>query len=158
MKTRGAIACLIACAFALAMIAPVSKAAERDQATQLTFSQSVQIPGDVVLPAGTYWFKLADSNADRNIVQVFDTNWSIIATTIAIPTQRPAITGHTMLSMAEGAPDQPDVLVKWFYPGDATGHEFLYSTPMERQLSEENVITVITELAPRGSQIARVSY
>ena len=158
MNTRGAIPCLIACAFALAMIAPAASASERDQATQLTFSQSVQIPGDVVLPAGTYWFKLADSKADRNVVQVFDTNWSIIATTIAIPTQRPAITNHTMLSLAEGAPDQPDVLVKWFYPGEATGHEFLYSTPMERQLSEENVITVITELAPRGSQIARVSY
>lgn len=158
MNTRGAIQLLIACAFALAMIAPAARASERDQATQLTFTQSVQIPGDVVLPAGTYWFKLADSNADRNIVQVFDSNWSIIATTIAIPTQRPAIKDHTMLSMAEGSPDQPDILVKWFYPGEATGHEFLYPAPVERQLSEENVITVMALRAPRGTQIARASY
>jgi len=158
MSTRGAIPLLIACAFALAMIVPSARATERDQATQLTFDQSIQIPGNVVLPAGTYWFKLTDSNADRDIVQVFDSNWSIIATTIAIPTQRPEITDHTMLSMAEGAPDQPDILVKWFYPGEATGHEFLYSTPMERQLSEENVITVTAEPAPNGIQAAHLSY
>ena len=37
---------------------PVAHADEWDQASQLTFSQSVQIPGRV-LPAGTYWFVLA---------------------------------------------------------------------------------------------------
>lgn len=140
------------------MIAPVAKADQRDQASQLTFNQSIQIPGNVVLPAGTYWFKVADSNTDRNIVQVFDSNGSIIATTIAIPTLRPEATDHTMLTVAEGAADQPDALVKWYYPGEATGHEFLYSTPVERQLSEDNMITVMAEPAPSGTRIASAAY
>ena len=158
MNTRRAVRFLIACAFALAMIAPAARADERNQATQLTFNQSIQIPGNIVLPAGTYWFKVFDGTSNRNIVQVFDSDWSIIATTIAVPTLRPEITDHTMLTMAEGAPDQPDALVKWFYPGEATGHEFLYSTPVERQFLEDNVITVMAEPAPRGTQIANGSY
>ena len=158
MKTRGAISILFALALALAMIVPVARADERDQATQLTFNQPIQIPGDVVLPPGTYWFKLTDNEFDRNVVQVFDSNWSIVATTIAIRTQRPEITQHTMLKLAEGAPDQPDVLVKWFYPGEETGHEFVYSHSMERQLSEDNMITVMAEPAPNGTQIASSSY
>ena|SRR5258706_13590277 len=40
---------------ALVMMPPSARASERDQATEITFSQSVQIPGRV-LPAGTYWF------------------------------------------------------------------------------------------------------
>jgi hypothetical protein len=158
MKTRRAIQLLIAFAFALAMIAPAARADERNQATQLTFDQSIQIPGDVVLPAGTYWFKVADSSANQNIVQVFDSDWSIIATTIVVPTIRPEATDHTMLKLAEGAPDQPDVLVKWFYPGRMTGHEFLYSAPMESQISEDSVITVMAGPAPNGVQTASASY
>lgn len=158
MNARGAIRLLIACAFALAAIAPAAKADERNQATQLTFDQAVQIPGQVVLPPGTYWFKVADSGTDRNVVQVLDSNGSIIATTIAIPTVRPEVTDHTMLTMAEGAPDQPYVLVEWFYPGRATGHEFLYSAPMESQISEENIISVRAERAPRGTRITSASY
>ena len=158
MKTRGALSIIFALALALAMIVPVARADERDQATQLTFDQPVQIPGNVVLQPGTYWFTVGHNTLDRNVVQVFDSNWSIIATTIAIPTLRPKATDHTMLKLAEGAANEPFVLVKWFYPGRETGHEFLYSTPMERQLSEDNVITVMAGPAPHGTQIASSSY
>src|SRR6201988_4913628 len=44
---------------------------ELDQTTILTFSQPIQIPGRV-LPAGTYVFKLASSDSDRNLVEVFN--------------------------------------------------------------------------------------
>jgi hypothetical protein len=40
---------------------PAARANEYDQATKLTFNQSIQIPGRV-LPAGTYWFVLADTD------------------------------------------------------------------------------------------------
>jgi hypothetical protein len=158
MKTRGATSILFALALALAMIVPVARADDRDQATQLTFDQPVQIPGNVVLPPGTYWFKVSDNTLDRNVVRVFDSNWSIIATTIAVPALRPEATDHTMLKLAEGAANEPYVLVKWFYPGMETGHEFLYSAPMERQLSEDSVITVMAGPAPPGTQIASSSY
>jgi hypothetical protein len=48
---------------------PASRADELDQASKITFSQPVQIPGHV-LPAGTYWFVLADLASSRNVVHI----------------------------------------------------------------------------------------
>lgn len=52
-------------------LAPSVRADESDKKTVMTFSEPVQVPG-VVLPAGTYVFKLADTQGDRNIVQIFN--------------------------------------------------------------------------------------
>ena len=53
-----------------AAMLPLAKADQWNKETKLTFSAPVQIPGQV-LPAGSYVFKLADSQADRHIVQIF---------------------------------------------------------------------------------------
>ena len=52
-------------------LAPRMNADAWDQLTKLTFSEPVEIPGQV-LPPGTYWFKLLDSQSDRNIVQIYN--------------------------------------------------------------------------------------
>ena len=41
-----------------AILAPRMNADTRDQLTKVTFSQPIEIPGQV-LPAGTYWFEVA---------------------------------------------------------------------------------------------------
>jgi len=65
-----------------------ARADEFNKQTVLTFSQPVEIPGQV-LPAGTYLFKLADTMSDRHIVQIFSADGSrIIATVMAIPDYR----------------------------------------------------------------------
>src|SRR3984893_9409154 len=72
------------------MIAPAI-ADEWNKETQLEFSGPVEVPGKV-LAAGKYVFKLADSESDRNIVQIFseDANGGqkLVTTTIAIPDYR----------------------------------------------------------------------
>src|ERR1700733_14048308 len=75
--------CILAFAFVFASIIamPSARADERDQATKLTFSQPVPIPARV-LPAGTYWFMLVDSISDRDIVQVFNSDRSMVYATI----------------------------------------------------------------------------
>ena len=50
---------------------PLVKADEWNKETKVTFSAPVQIPGQV-LQAGSYVFKLADNQADRHIVQIFN--------------------------------------------------------------------------------------
>jgi hypothetical protein len=55
----------------LAIAAPTD-AQTPDRRTFFTFSQPVQLPGDVTLPAGKYVFKLANSFSDRYIVHVMD--------------------------------------------------------------------------------------
>src|SRR5262245_63712102 len=60
--------------------------------TIVTFSQPIEVPG-VVLPAGTYIFKLADSASNRHIVQIFNEDQThIYATVLAIPNYRLRVT------------------------------------------------------------------
>jgi hypothetical protein len=150
MSTRKAICVGFAIVLALAVLAPATWASERDQATQLTFSQPVQIPNNVVLQPGTYWFTVADSPADRNIVEVFDVNWQPITITVAASTEHAWRSDNTQLTLAQRVADQPDVLLKWYYPGNKTGHAIIYSGREGRALSEDtvNVVTVYAEPAP----------
>ncbi len=114
---------------------------EYDLTTKLTFSQPVQIPGKV-LPAGTYLFKLANTN-DRHIVQVFNSDGIVLyATLMAIPTERREPTGDSVVTFAEQGDGQPEALVKWFYPGETTGNEFVYSKQVEKQLAQDKQQTV----------------
>src|ERR1700746_3304454 len=137
MTTRRAISIMFAIVLAVAVLAPATWASERDQATQLTFDQSVQIPGHVVLAPGTYWFTISDSSSNRNLVRVFNINWQPITATMAAPTEHAWRADNTQLTFAVRSADQPNVLLKWYYPGENTGHEFLYSGRESQALSEE---------------------
>src|SRR5689334_13321256 len=73
----------------LAAASPTTNADPWDKKTYVTFSDSVEIPGQI-LPPGTYVFKLFNSNSERHIVQVFtEDERELIATIMAIPAQRP---------------------------------------------------------------------
>lgn len=116
---------------------------ESDQSTKLTFSQPVQIPGQV-LPAGTYLFMLAASDSDRNIVQIFNSDkTALYATLETIPTEREDATGDTALAFAEQGDGKPEVLLKWFYPGETTGTEFVYPKQEEKALAQDRQQTVV---------------
>jgi hypothetical protein len=65
-----------------------TKADERDKKTVVSFSEPVEIPGSL-LPPGTYVFKLANSDSDRHIVQIFSADERhVYATLLAIPDER----------------------------------------------------------------------
>lgn len=109
---------------------------EADQATEITFSQPIQVPGQI-LPAGTYLFKLADLD-DLNMVQIFSSDRShLYATLQTIPTENRQETGDTTVAWVEQGSGKPDVLLKWFYPGDETGHEFVYSNELEKKVAQD---------------------
>ncbi len=115
-----------------ATLAPGAHADEWNKKTVMTFSQPVEIPGQI-LPAGTYTFVLLDSPADRHIVQIFNADGSqIIATVLAINNYRLKPTGDTVVKFAERAGDNPEALKAWFYPGDNFGQEFVY--PKQRAI------------------------
>src|SRR4051794_35402409 len=75
--------------------------------TVITFSGPVEIPGVhtpgmAVLPAGTYVFKILDSQSDRHIVQIFDkTETTIYATILAVPNYRLQATDKTVITFRE---------------------------------------------------------
>jgi len=130
---------------------PVARAEEGNQATKLEFSEPVEVPG-AVLPAGTYWFVLLDNQGDRNIVQIFSADRSkLYATVFTVPTERTQLTGRTEIKFAERPHSRPEALLKWYYPGLLTGHEFLYPKSEERELrldAKQDVVTNPMNVAP----------
>jgi hypothetical protein len=112
-----------------------------NQATKVTFSMPVRIPGQV-LPAGTYWFMRADSN-ELQIIQIFTGDRSsLVATVQTAPAERPGPADETVITLAEPTSSGP-VLVKWFYPGETIGHEFLYSKLREREIAQAHQATFV---------------
>ena len=120
-------------------------ASEDNQLTKISFSEAVQVPGKL-LPAGTYQFVLANDTSNRNIVQIFNEDGTeLYATVQTITAERGRETDGTSITLAQRSGGQPDALVTWFYPGTETGHEFIYSKPVEMELSREARRTLVDE-------------
>jgi LPXTG-motif cell wall-anchored protein len=147
--------------FVAALMAPTVRADGWDKKTLLTFSDTVQVPG-ATLPAGTYVFKLVESNADRYIVQVFNERESHIYTTaLAIPDVHLTPVDKTMVLFYEAPAGQPRPIKAWFYPGDNLGREFVYkkheaaliaAAGKETVPSEETVASVPTQAAQPAAE------
>lgn len=122
----------------LAATLPQARADEWNQKTIVTFSGPVEIPGRVLSP-GTYVFKLADSQADRNIVQVYGKNEQhFYGTYLTIPDYRLRLTGKPVINFEERAAGSPEAVKAWFYPGDNYGHEFVYPKTKALALAKAN--------------------
>ena len=117
-----------------AMSAGKARADETNQTVEVTFSQPVQIPGQV-LPAGTYWFVLADTE-DRQTVQIFNEKRSkSLAILQTINRERPEASGGVAFTIAERGAAEPAAVVAWFFPGRTIGHQFIYPKQIERELA-----------------------
>ena len=126
MRIVRAIQISMCAAVLCATIVTAARADNWDKKTIVTFSDSVEIPGQV-LPAGTYVFKLANSISDRHIVQIWNGDETqILATILAIPIYRLEPPDETIFEFDERPADSPMALHSWFYPGDNTGQEFVY--------------------------------
>jgi hypothetical protein len=123
----GPAAAAVLCAglFGTALV-PNAKADEWNERTQVTINQPVQVPG-VVLAPGSYIFQLHNDRAERQTVRVYNQDGTRLITTFnGIPVYRDNPTGHTVLRFTEPAPNQPEMLHEWFYPGQDYGLQFTY--------------------------------
>src|SRR5579863_6990525 len=147
-------AALLVCAGFL----PSLKADEWNKKTAVTFNEPLEIPGQV-LPAGTYVFKLADSTADRDVVQIFNKDEShVYATILAIPDYRLKPTGKTVINFEERAANAPEAVKAWFYPGDNYGYEFVYPNSRALELAKttnQNVLSMPSEMAANTKKPAK---
>lgn len=132
---------VIAFALTAVLFAEVAAHAdEPDQSTKLTFSAPVAIPGRV-LPAGTYLFKLANRD-NLDLVQIFNADGTrLYASLETVPAERGEPTGRTVVILAKQS-NRPETLVKWFYPGNTVGHEFVYPKQEEQQLAQSRQQTI----------------
>jgi hypothetical protein len=125
------------------LIAGTVCASEEDQAIKVNFSKEVQIPGHV-LPAGTYYFVMTNTN-DRQTVQVTNEDRTrTIAIVLTISRERWQGNAGTEFTLAEGQGVEPAAIIAWFYPGRTAGHEFVYPAQEEKQLAIEKKDTQIS--------------
>src|SRR5579871_6916600 len=128
-RTAPLVVCL---AMAGVAFSPLAKADDWNRKTVITFSEPVEIPGVhlvgfKVLPAGTYVFKILDSQSDRHVVQILSKDeLTVYATILAIPNYRLKATDKTVMTFRERPRGQPEALRAWFYPGRNWGEEFVY--------------------------------
>jgi hypothetical protein len=126
---------------------------EANESTQITFSAPVQIPGQV-LPAGTYTFRRAN-NDDLDLIQVFNADrTALLATVQTVSTDRMQTTGDTAITLAEPESGNPPLLVRWFYPGCLTGHEFVYSKEQEHEIAQARQETFVGSKSMPSSETA----
>ncbi len=133
-KSQIVMFCLLA--LATLFVSSNARADAWNKTTELTFSAPVEVAGRV-LPAGTYWFRLMNSPANRNIVQIWNADRSQLITTIlAIPNYRLQPTGDTVIKFAERPTGTPEAIRAWFYPGDNFGQEFVYPKTRATQIAQ----------------------
>jgi hypothetical protein len=107
-----------------AALAPRANADEWNKKTIVTFSEAVEVPGHV-LPAGTYIFKLMESNSDRNIVQIWSKDGQhYITTVLAIPCIREEPANQPIFDLEERPSGSPMAIKYWYYTGETTGKNF----------------------------------
>ncbi len=139
------------CCVALAGMAltVAARADESNKKTVITFSGPVEIPGVHLkgwgtLPAGTYVFKILDSQSDRHIVQIFNKEETVVyATILAIPNYRLKATDKTVITFRERPAGEPEALRAWFYPGANSGEEFVYGKAKALEIAKETHTPVL---------------
>jgi hypothetical protein len=144
MKRNTVVKSFASILFVLAFLAllPAAHADQANQETKVTFSQPVQIPGRV-LPAGTYVFVLPEEINDHFEVRIFNADRTmLVATLLTISAERSKATDNTVFGFAERGSAQPEAILTWFYPGETTGHEFLYPKQVEKELASAKQVTI----------------
>lgn len=150
LKGLGIALCL---AVLCVLVVPTANADDWNRKTVISFSGPVEVPGvgQHNLPAGTYVFKILDSQSNRHIVQIFNQDETQVLTTIlAIPNYRLKTTDKTVITFRERPAGEPEALRAWFYPGHEWGEEFVYARSRAIELAKETntpVLATRTELA-----------
>jgi hypothetical protein len=159
MNVRKPLALTLVLVFMLAFSCRAIRADADDQATLLSFSQPIRVPGAVLTP-GSYWFVLWTSRTltTNNLVEIFNADRTRLITTVqTIPAERTEAqeTADTLLTFAEPRAEgsqNPNALVEWFYPGDLEGQQFIYSPKRESQIDREEHVTInLPSPVPRQS-------
>lgn len=131
------------CFAALVWMIP-ARADQWDKKTIVTFSRSIELPG-IVLPAGTYVFKLLDTPGNRHVVQVFSKDeMHLFTTVLAIPNHRLTPTSDSVMRFNEAKKNNPEAMRAWFYPADNFGQEFVYPRKRAGELAASAQIPVLT--------------
>lgn len=156
MNTRSFFSNMFVVLLTCTVVLPLARADEAKQLTKVAFDRAVEVPGKV-LPAGSYWLVLAGDDFNRDIVRIYSLDWrTLYATERTIPTEREKPAGETTFTFAQRESSKPEALLKWFYPGETSGHEFIYPRHEEKELTQDK--QQIVTATPMAEGQARAGF
>jgi len=125
-------------------LAPAAHADEWTKLTYFTFSAPVEMPG-IVLPAGSYKFELADPDSSRRVVRISDKEGGKVhGIFMSIPDQKLTPSDKPIVMFREAPAGAPEAVKAWFYPGEATGYEFVYPHDQALKIAKAGHTSVLT--------------
>jgi hypothetical protein len=100
------------------------RADEWDKQTDITVNEPISVDG-TILARGEYVLKLANSDSNRDVVQIYNQDQRhLITTVLAMPAYRVEPTGKPVFSFYETPVGHARELRTYFYQGDLSGFEF----------------------------------
>jgi hypothetical protein len=143
----------------------MAQAAEPVKQTQFSTNGAIEVPG-MMLDTGQYLFKLVEPEAQRNVLQVFETVqlWTgdgtrLLSTMLTMPNYDLPPTDKTVFTFFERGSQQPKALRTWFAPGRKYGQELVYPKAQAAELAKSvgrGVLSLPAELPGDVGQLARM--
>jgi hypothetical protein len=147
------------------MLSVMAQAAEPVKQTQFSTNGAIEVPG-MMLDTGQYLFKLVEPEAQRNVLQVFETVqlWTgdgtrLLSTMLTMPNYDLPPTDKTVFTFFERGSQQPKALRIWFAPGRKYGQELVYPKAQAAELAKSvgrGVLSLPAELPGDVGQLARM--
>ena len=148
MHTKNIRKALIGFSLAFFLIIPVfafqARASEADRATQVTFDRPIELPGNKILEAGTYWFVTPEWGGGKTVQILDEKHVTVLASTIAISATRSRPADDTEFVFSAPSVNHPELLLQWFYPGELSGYEFVYDGIQNKNATEGPRVTVMS--------------
>jgi len=124
------------------MLTGMAHAAEPVKQTLFSTNGPIEVPG-MMLDTGQYLFKLIEPEAQRNVLQVFETVqlWTgdgtrLLSTMLTMPNYDLPPTDKTVFTFFERGSQQPKALRIWFAPGRKYGQELVYPKAQAAELAK----------------------
>jgi hypothetical protein len=136
-------ACLLA-VIALLGVSVKAQDTNTQKRTFMTFSNTVEMPG-VTLPAGTYLFRIADTES-RNVVQVLSQDEKqVLGQWLFVQAERPEVSSDTVVMFKEAREGSTPAVQFWYYPGERSGREFIYSKDQAAKIAARTGVAVLSD-------------
>ncbi len=125
--TKSALITLFCTGLVLAALPGIARASQSNHLTVLKINKPLALPG-MVLGPGTYTMKLLFPLSNPDVVGVFNAHDTrLVGTFMGVPDYRAKLRGKPGFQLTEQAKDDPMALKAWFFAGQHSGVQFLYS-------------------------------
>lgn len=117
--------------------------------TYFTFTQSVELPGDVTLPPGRYEFRVAELLRDRRVVEVWDAKGQTLhATFMSVESELAGSLPEAKIRLVEGGESQKAAVVVYWEGSGRTALEPVYPKQQATRLSAKARAILATTESP----------